>query len=337
MKFDIIIGNPPYQESTGAGNNGGQVLYDKFIVNGLRLLNDKTKSGSLCMIVKNNWMYSNSLKELRNDILSSGLKELVNYSLLGDIFPSVGIAASIIYIDKSMDDGGKTLYTEIQKGEVISRYHENIKNMPFIPSSLLEYNIVRKVEENTKEYFSRHVTGLNPFGIGTNGLTGGQEIEESLVKTEEHNIGLMYDDYMTYTGLNCFSKNKELVGKFKIICPKQTHKTNNPIPRIIGLKPNYVCTASFSLLYHSDDAQEAVNVYSYIGTKFFRFLVYCLSDTLCVLNAYRVSLVPDQDFTSNSDIDWSQSFSEIDQQLYKKYKLTQEEIEYIERTIKQME
>jgi hypothetical protein len=46
--------------------------------------------------------------------------------------------------------------------------------------------------------------------------------------------------------------------------------------------------------------------------------------------------VPVQDFTPNSDIDWSQSISDIDQQLYKKYGLTQEEIDYIESTIKPM-
>ena len=90
-------------------------------------------------------------------------------------------------------------------------------------------------------------------------------------------------------------------------------------------------------MYCDEDAEKASNVAKYIKTRFFRFLTYCLADSLCGLNAYRVSLVPDQDFTSSSDIDWSQSVADIDKQLYKKYNLTQEEIEYIEATIKPIE
>lgn len=77
-------------------------------------------------------------------------------------------------------------------------------------------------------------------------------------------------------------------------------------------------------------------VYKYILTKFTRALLGSLKVTQhnakeCWQN------VPLQDFTDKSDIDWSKSVAEIDQQLYKKYNLTQEEIDFIEKSIKPME
>lgn len=329
MTFDVVIGNPPYQETTGGGNNGGKVIYDSFILNGLNI------SDKLCMIVKNNWMNSDSLKGLREEVIKSGLKTLTNYSLLGDIFPNMGIAASIIYIDKNYN--GAIDYKEIVKDKIVNEYVEDIKNNGFIPASKYECSIVSKVKAITKESFAHHVVGMSPFGINTNGAISNGFIDESVKKTDYYNIGLKYVDNFTYTNLDCFTKNIELVDKYKIICPKQIHKTNNPIPSVLGLRPNNICSASYSLMYCDADAKRASNVAKYIKTRFFRFLTYCLADSLCGLNAYRVSLVPDQDFTSASNIDWSQPISNIDRQLYKKYNLSEDEVAYIESTIKSLD
>lgn len=329
MTFDVVIGNPPYQETTGGGNNGGKVIYDSFILNGLSI------SDKLCMIVKNNWMNSDALKGLRDVVIKSGLKTLINYSLLGDIFPNMGIAASIIYIDKNYN--GAIDYKEIVKDKVVNEYVEDMKNSEFIPASKYEYSIVSKVKAITKDSFAHHVVGTNPFGISTNGAISNGFVDESVIKTDYYNIGLKYVDNFTYTNLDCFTKNIELVDKYKIICPKQIHKTNNPIPSVLGLRPNNICSGSFSLMYCDADVEKASNVAKYIKTRFFRFLTYCLADSLCGLKAYRVSLVPDQDFTSASNIDWSQSIANIDKQLYKKYNLSEEEVAYIESTIKSLD
>lgn len=74
----------------------------------------------------------------------------------------------------------------------------------------------------------------------------------------------------------------------------------------------------------------------YLSSKFVRFLIFITTASINTTKKnYR--FVPLQDFTTNSDIDWSQSISDIDQQLYRKYELTQEEIDYIEKTIEPME
>lgn len=101
------------------------------------------------------------------------------------------------------------------------------------------------------------------------------------------------------------------------------------------LKTNEACSDTYLVIGDFDTEDEAVNCDKYICTKFLRFLVL-MKVTSIIMNLKAFTDVPLQDFTSSSDIDWSASISDIDKQLYKKYNLSQEEIDYIERTIKPM-
>lgn len=102
-----------------------------------------------------------------------------------------------------------------------------------------------------------------------------------------------------------------------------------------NIKPNTVCTSSWGMLFTSNKESETKAVEKYIKTKLFRFLVRSLSeDGVIAISPYRFSLVPDQDFTSSSDIDWEQSIDAINKQLYVKYSLSDSEIGYIENIIK---
>ena len=108
---------------------------------------------------------------------------------------------------------------------------------------------------------------------------------------------------------------------------------------ILG-KPEYapknsVCSQSY-LFASFENREQAENFIKYLKTKFLRFLVSAAKITQgAPSKVYR--FVPEQDFTNNSDIDWSKSVHEIDLQLYKKYNLTDDEISYIESKIKEME
>ena len=108
------------------------------------------------------------------------------------------------------------------------------------------------------------------------------------------------------------------------------------VSRLEVLPPNCICTESYLLLDVFDQESDANNLKSYIRTQFVRFL---LASILITQNIVRdkFAFVPLQDFTSSSDIDWSQSVSAIDQQLYKKYGLTADEVQFIEKMIKPME
>lgn len=96
-----------------------------------------------------------------------------------------------------------------------------------------------------------------------------------------------------------------------------------------------VCSQSF-LFASFDDENQANNFKKYLLTRFFRILVSAIKISQSAPNRV-YKFVPLQDFTDKSDIDWSKSISEIDKQLYKKYNLTQEEIDFIEKTVKPME
>ena len=102
------------------------------------------------------------------------------------------------------------------------------------------------------------------------------------------------------------------------------------------LPPNTICTETYLLVSAFENEKEAQNLYKYLSTKFVRFLI---GQSAIGQHITRASFrfVPMQNFTPSSDIDWSKSIPEIDAQLYKKYGLSDEEIEFIESMIKAME
>ena len=112
-------------------------------------------------------------------------------------------------------------------------------------------------------------------------------------------------------------------GQFKIISRTE----------IIG--PNEVCTDSYLIIGASENKSIVENEYKYLKTYFTRFLLM-LSVSSINLSADKFQFVPNQNFTEQSDIDWSKSISEIDQQLYAKYDLSTDEISFIESMIKPM-
>ena len=101
--------------------------------------------------------------------------------------------------------------------------------------------------------------------------------------------------------------------------------------------PNTICTESYLLLGINLNLNEisANNLSKYTKTKFLRAL-HSLAKVSQHATAKTYRFVPLQDFTSNSDIDWSKSVSEIDKQLYKKYNLSAEEISFIESKVREM-
>ena len=148
-----------------------------------------------------------------------------------------------------------------------------------------------------------------------------------------------------YVEKNNITSNSGLINKWKVIISKTSSEhagqsdssgRKKVLSRIEILSPNVVCSESYLLVKASDEEQEVTNVGKYLKTKFVRFL---LSTILLTQNIVKdkFSYVPMQDFTDKSDIDWSKSIPEIDQQLYKKYNLTAEEINFIESKIKPME
>jgi hypothetical protein len=129
------------------------------------------------------------------------------------------------------------------------------------------------------------------------------------------------------------NKNREIIGNYKIACGYIINNSKKVITNIQTIRPGAIVCGSFGIVYSSPDIVEAQNCLRYICTKFARVLVKTLMNAGVAIAPYRFSLVPDQDFSADSDIDWSQSTADIDAQLYKKYCLTDAEIAYIENSI----
>lgn len=335
MKVNVVIGNPPYQDSNGGGARGigGITLYDKFVVKALEL------SDMVCMITKNNWFLSDILKSTRFEMINSGIQEIINYPVINEVFSCADVAVSIFLINKKR--GKTTHYKKIENGMVISEYEADLSDISYILDSLLDVEIIKKVMNNNLSY-SYHTLPNTPFGIRTNGKkSNGEFVNDSDNETEVNNIAVLYMDgsskFFRYTTDSEIGKNWDKINTYKIVCGQQLNKNKSVITNIAGLTPKQVCSSSYGVIFYSDDMERAGNAYKYAKTKLFRFLVFIAIETVSTISASRFTFVPDQNFTSSSDIDWSQSIQDIDQQLYKKYNLTEEEIAYIEKTIKPMQ
>ena len=156
------------------------------------------------------------------------------------------------------------------------------------------------------------------------------------------------DDYLVYGLVNgkrgtkyCHrrylkSEHKSLF-KYKVLVPKAagSGKFGDVFPEMIVVKPETAFTQTYISIGTFDDETEAKNLSLYLKTKFCRALLYVLKVTQDNLPA-AWRYVPKQDFSDNSDIDWSQSIADIDRQLYAKYGLDQNEINFIESHVKEM-
>lgn len=340
MKFDVVIGNPPYSEESGGGgrtSRQGSTLYPRFIELGLNV------SDITCMITKNNWLSSDSLRDIRDKMIETGIIKIKNYPIYGEIFKGLSVSVSSFLIKRNYD--GNTSYEEIKNGKLVNEYDESIKDILFIPECKEALSIMNKT--NCKERFSKEVYSKMPFGIASDGKIGangkGEYIDTSIIETEYYNTPILFNDGYVYMHDKDIPKNSQILNNYKVACGQQLRHDNKVIYNIQGINASSITSQSFAILYSSCEKEKAYNAYQYLRTKFARFLIRCITDEICTTSPIRFKLLPMQDFQNitkqkgDKKIDWSQSIADIDKQLYKKYGLSQEEIDYIEKTIKPME
>ncbi len=325
MKIDVIIGNPPYQQAT-------QSIYQYFIEKSIALC-DK---GIICMITKNNWLSSDTLKSTRDAMINNGLAEVINYPVQNEIFSDAAVSVSIFKINKASTDKD-THYVEIREHKKVSEYKMDLHKMPMIFSNKVENTILSKVLTAVSYYnFGEHVLGPKYFGINTNGAIGfdgkGAIIDDTESKENESDLQIVYMDgskkpYIRYLNKELLPKGHDLVNKYKVVCGRTTSSSKNVITNINIAAPQQVTTASWGVLYSCETLEEAANVVSYVKTRMVRFLVSLMcSDGVQGINGVRFQFVPMQDFSHP----WA------DEMLYEKYNLSLEEIDYIESAINPM-
>lgn len=348
MRFDVVIGNPPYQELDGSGLCGGAALYDRFVNLG------DSVARHIILIMPTRWMsdiprgISNQwLKHMRN---RSDYKKVVEYTDSSKVFKGVSIAGGvgIIYIDKKYEGPASIDYVT---NESIESRLGKLSTLGYVIRNCTVASVVDKVSKvegkdytvnktlgkligSTRDFSKSRGTGLSNY-LESN-WTGFSD-----VKTARNYIAFYTSDKLVIKGIGFVCEEDlapgtlELAKRFKCFISRSSGTYIKP-PFIGGY--DSCCSTKYVPVYGEeiDDESKADSMIKYVRTRFANLLTSALKTTQHV-NSQTFSLLPMQDFTSNSDIDWSQSISDIDQQLYRKYGLTQEEISYIERTIKLME
>ena len=178
-------------------------------------------------------------------------------------------------------------------------------------------------------------------------MVGKKSTLEALTKKTEFansvNVFCAYEE-IRYIDREKIGKNTDMIDAYKVFTSKgnggagiiNAEKAVAILGKTYIGTPNTICTDSLIPIGPFESEEEVCNLKKYMTGKFFRFMVGILKTSQNITQTV-YEFVPLQNFTTASDIDWSKSIVEIDQQLYKKYGLTEEEISFIEERIKPME
>lgn len=328
MKFDVIIGNPPYQLSDGGGmqtesSSGSAIpLYHKFVEQAKKL-----KPRYLSMIIPARW-YSGGrgLDDFREEMLNdTHLKILVDFFNSEECFPGIDLSGGVCYFLWDYSYSGDCSVVSKRKGQT------NIMNRPLLEKgmdSFIRFNeaisIYRKVKSTKCESFDSIVSSSKPFGMRSNFSNF------FLNRNTNHSIRLYRFGNDGFVSQSEVLQNQYVVRKYKVYVAKAYGERGEFPYNVIGKpfigEPNSCCTETYLFCGPFNSLEESQNVISYMNSKFFRFLVLQKKNTQ---NASKTiySIVPLQDFSHP----WT------DEMLYKKYGLTEDEIAFIESMIRPME
>ena len=319
MKFDVIIGNPPYQLSDGGNGASASPLYHRFVRQAQKL-----KPRYLTMIIPSRWFGGGKgLDDFRREMLNDNhIRVLVDYENASDCFPGVDIAGGVCYFLWDRDNPGLCDVVNIRNNETRHSVRALNEFDAFIRHDRAA-SIVRKVCAFGEPMMSNMVSSSKPFGLRT--FVRPQESGDILLRWQNGEGPYRRDE---------ITVGRELIDKWKVITSYVGYDhAGNPgkdgkrrvFSKIDILPPGTICTETYLVVGSFDTEQEATNLVAYMRTLFFRFLVaQCMYSHHITKEAYR--LVPIQDF--------SQSWT--DEKLYAKYGITDEEFLYIKTTIRTM-
>ena len=340
MKFDYVIGNPPYQDNISDSNGNQSLSKQLFPI----FIQESVKIGDVVSLITPSRWFSGDAQDksfikLRDFIKENNhIKLLHNFKNGKDVFPNTEIKGGVNYFLYDKSFSGKVKFINEENG----KQHTEIRNlfedgMDIIISDVVNYNILSKVNNHSDFVtFTTITTGRNAFGII------GKEDVVNAISSADHFEGAIElrckADEIRWTTMDNVTKGKDIANKYKVYISKSAGSPNKDL-KVIGVPyigcPGSVCTDSLFPIGKFDTLYEAESLAKYMKTQFLRFMVYILKMSQNVTQIV-YKYVPLQNFTPESDIDWSVSIAEIDRQLYKKYNLTQEEIDFIESHVKEM-
>lgn len=351
VRFDVVVGNPPYQENDegkradGSINASASPLYHLF----MDLAKNIAPIQTLIMPARWTTGAGKGLGNFKKEMLSDKhIKSFHMFTNSSEVFPNTDIKGGVVYLTRDISYSGETKIVVISSTERIERfgYLDKDKLGVFIPSEVL-LSIYRKVASisNLNEDNIQSITSLKPYGLRTDFFVNQRKyklpsISETRNKDDDLEIVGLFKGKRTLRYLNKdypIPTGTDTIYKFKVFIPYAygAGEFGESIPGPIVGEKGMISTETFLRVGMFDTLDEALALRKYISTKFFRALVGVLKTTQHSTTTYK--LVPLQNFTKKSDIDWNNSIKEIDQQLYEKYDLSEEEIYFIEEKVREMD
>lgn len=335
MTFDVIIGNPPYQLSDGSGgsSDAAMPLYNLFVEQAIKLL-----PTHLLMIIPSKWMVGGrGLQAFRKHMINDNrIHKLIDFEDASVCFSGMHIDGGVCYFLWERDYNGLVEYTFIANDGTISSSTCKLSNdyFDFVIRDQRIVPILNKCRE--KSSFAEIVSSTKPFGIRGSLFNEPSKYEElKLHETPYQGSVKIYGvkgikggarRQVGYVLKKAIKSNTEHIYMYKLFFTTSYSTNAIHYPDIIIGNPGDICTETFLEIGPFNNEQEQCNCLSYMQTNFFKILLYYGKGTVRV---YRdvFKLIPLQDFSKP----WT------DEELYKKYGLTEEEIQFIESMIRPME
>ena len=321
MKFDVIIGNPPYQLSDGGNGASAKPIYHLFVEQAKKL-----KPRYLSMIIPARWYAGGKgLDIFRNSMLTDDrLRIIHDFVDASDCFTGVEIKGGVCYFLWDRDYHGDCTICSHSGNKIVSEMKR-----PLLENNcdtFIRYNdaiqILHKIRQFSEKTFDNLVSPRKPFGLATDFRNYAKN------KDMIHSLKIYAQKDTGYISPNQIEKNKEWINLWKVYIPEAIGSGNmetDVVKPLLG-EPNTVCSETYVVVNPTNEKQIAENIISYINTKFFHFLLGLKKITQHTTSK-TYSFIPIQNFTK----------SLTDKDLYDKYNLSDEEINFIESMIRFVE
>lgn len=338
MKFDAIIGNPPYQlnDGSGASNDAANPIYQYFVDCAINM-----EVPYISMIMPSKWMIGGKaiLKPFRKYMMDdTKLEKIVDYEDSAFVFSGQHIDGGICYFLRNVHHEGKLLYRYItSNGEsIVSERYLNDSDSDIIIRDIRRKDIIKKTLQGDR--FKEIVSLSQPFGIRKDLFNSPERYPSSGLQFEPFSnsieiIGVkgIKGGAKRITGFindSIITKNNDWINKYKLFFTTTYSANATTPPEVVVASPGMICTETFLVIGPFDNKEVQENCNKYIHTNFFKILLYFGHGTMQVSQDV-FSFIPNQDFSNDSDIDWNCSIQRIDKQLYLKYGFTNDEIDFI--------
>ncbi len=322
MKFDAVVGNPPYQIMDGGGTGTSSIaVYDKFVINSIKL-----KPNYISMIFPARWYAGGKgLDAFRSMMLKDRrIRKLVDFDNFRDVFSSADIAGGICYIlwDDQYNGACEVVNKNVNSGNITATRYLDDREV-FIRDNCA----VKIVDKVLKANESRHLLSERVYPRLPFGITTTYKFRDEGVRCYfTQKIGFQYVDPKDITD------SAKILGKYKFIVPKAPIAGQTDFSKPVGfyydgntylLNPEECCSESWLVLGAFDSLEEAKSFKSYILTKIVRFLL---------LQAVVSQNITRSNFCFVPDLDHYEGVY-TDEQLCKLWGITPEEWEYIDSRI----